>query len=535
MQPIEFINQHLLVMDDAYYYFQIARNWATLGWPTFDGSHAANGIQLLWGLLLYGIARITPDRMGLIRSVLALSALLNLAIGVALLNLGRRLLAIEVGALAALMWAGYMLSLSPTLLGMEYPLHVLIVVGLITMLWSAISRPVEEVSPSFMLLFGLVLTLNYWTRLDAGVLSMLVWLAVAARLLRSHPSRRGAWLNMVALSVLPAAGAIVYMAASYCLAGTLTPISGLVKSYYASQHFRQYGPLVALAGHGLWWVEVQLRAIVDTVFSPLGSDSVFGPLPMLAIAGVLAGSAWGARRIRRCRDIEPQPYRVMVFLALLLAFGAVHAAAVVITIGHFSHVTQHYYGWLFVVWCLWGAVVATMILLQLRKAPGIRRAVVFIGVVLFIAAYAWNARNTFLDVQSLSYENQRMRLADWINLNLPQDAKVGAWNAGALAYFADRQVVNLDGLVNDRSFLRDLREGRPIQEYLKQNEIEYLADVDVADLTFPYRASWNHSRFFRGTFPWETLDILHIEGGGYHPIFLLRLKESRIIHKGQFE
>jgi hypothetical protein len=256
---------------------------------------------------------------------------------------------------------------------------------------------------------------------------------------------------------------------------------------------------------------------------------------MLAIAGVLAGSAWGARRIRRCRDIEPQPYRVMVFLTLLLAFGAVHAAAVVITIGHFSHVTQHYYGWLFVVWCLWGAVVATMILLQLKKTPGIWRAVVFLGVVLFITAYARNARNTFLDVQSLSYENQRMRLADWISLNLPQDAKVGAWNAGALAYFADRQVVNLDGLVNDRSFLQDLRQGRPIQEYLKQNEIGYLADVDVADLTFPYRASWNHSRFFRATFPWETLDILHVEAGGYQPVFLLRFKESRIIHKGQFQ
>jgi hypothetical protein len=525
MQPIEFINQHLLLMDDAFYYFQIARNWAKLGWPTFDGSHAASGIQLLWGFLLYGLARITPDRVGFIRSVLVLSVLLNLAVGIALLNFGRRLLAIEVGAVAALIWAGYILNLWPTLLGMEYPLHILIVVGLIWMLWFALSRPAEQASPGFMLLLGLVLTLNFWARLDAGVLSLLVWLVMAARLLRRHPSRQRAWLNIAALSAIPAAGTIAYVATCYRLAGTPAPISGLVKSYYASQHFRQYGPLVAAAGHGLWWLEVQLRPIVDIVFSPLASSSVFGPLPMLVIAGVLAGSLWATRRIWRCRNTERQSHRAMIFLGLLLVFGAIHAAVVVMTIGHFSHVTQHYYGWQFVVWCLWGAILAATFLAQLR-APRVRTVVVLVGIVLFVSAYAWNARNTFLDVQPLSYQNQRMRLAEWINRDLPLDASVGAWNAGALAYFADRRVVNLDGLVNDRSFLQDLRQGRPIQGYLERNKIEYLADVDAADLTFPYRASWDHSRFFRGAFPWETLDVLHVEAGGDLPVFLVRLRKA---------
>jgi hypothetical protein len=525
MQPIEFINQHLLVMDDAYYYFQIARNWATLGWPTFDGSHAANGIQLLWGLLLYGLARITPDRVGLIRLGLALCALLNLAVGAALFNLGRRLLTIEAGALAVLIWVGYMLSLWPTLLGMEYSLHVLIVVGLITMFWSAISRPVEEVTPSFMLLFGLVLTLNYWTRLDAGVLSMLVWLVTVARLIGSRPSSRGAWLNIAALSALPATGVIAYVAVCYRLAGTPTPISGLVKSYYASQHFLQYGPLVALAGHAKWWVEVQLRSIVNIVFSPLGTYGLFRPASMVAIAGTLGASVWAVQHIRRCRCLEQQAHRAMMFLGLLLAFGAVHAAVVVITIGHFSHVSQHYYGWLFVVWCLWGATVAATLLAQLRE-PWMRSAVVLLGITFFITAYAWNARNTFVHTEPLSYQNQRMQLADWINRNLPLDARIGAWNAGALGYFADRQVFNLDGLVNDRGFLQDLREGRPIQEYLKQNHIEYLADVDVADLSFPYRATWDHSRFFRGVFAWETLDQVHVQPDGYAPILLLRLRKA---------
>jgi hypothetical protein len=38
--------------------------------------------------------------------------------------------------------------------------------------------------------------------------------------------------------------------------------------------------------------------------------------------------------------------------------------------------------------------------------------------------------------------------------NLPEQAVLGSWNAGALGYLSDRRVVNLDGLVNSWSFFR---------------------------------------------------------------------------------
>lgn len=62
-QPIEFLNQHVLLMDDAYYYFQVARNVSLKGWVTFDGVHATSGVQLLWTIVLSGVALLWNGRM----------------------------------------------------------------------------------------------------------------------------------------------------------------------------------------------------------------------------------------------------------------------------------------------------------------------------------------------------------------------------------------------------------------------------------------------------------------------------------------
>ena len=47
-RPVSHLNRYVLTTDDAYYYFQIARNLTRLGWATFGGIHATSGVQLLW-------------------------------------------------------------------------------------------------------------------------------------------------------------------------------------------------------------------------------------------------------------------------------------------------------------------------------------------------------------------------------------------------------------------------------------------------------------------------------------------------------
>jgi len=74
-QSVQFLNQQVIVLDDAYYYFQVARNFAAHAWATFDGIHATSGIQLLWGLILFGLALVFNERIALLHAALVLSAL----------------------------------------------------------------------------------------------------------------------------------------------------------------------------------------------------------------------------------------------------------------------------------------------------------------------------------------------------------------------------------------------------------------------------------------------------------------------------
>ena len=122
IQPIKFLLEHLFVMDDAFYYFQIAQNFVNDGWVTFDGIHSSSGIQLLWGLILFMAAKFVNGDVEFLRTILFLSVLLNTVAGIMLWRLGRKLYSIEVGDLATILWSGFMIGLAPTMMGMEYSL-----------------------------------------------------------------------------------------------------------------------------------------------------------------------------------------------------------------------------------------------------------------------------------------------------------------------------------------------------------------------------------------------------------------------------
>jgi hypothetical protein len=80
--------------------------------------------------------------------------------------------------------------------------------------------------------------------------------------------------------------------------------------------------------------------------------------------------------------------------------------------------------------------------------------------------------------------------ADWMNINLPQGARVGSFSAGLLSYFGRTYtVINLDGLANSPQFVNSELIGHllyvdglaptdPLRDYLRRENITYLANVD---------------------------------------------------------
>jgi len=66
------------------------------------------------------------------------------------------------------------------------------------------------------------------------------------------------------------------------------------------------------------------------------------------------------------------------------------------------------------------------------------------------------------------------RAATWARDNLPAHARVGAWNAGIIGYFSERQVVSLDGLVNTRRYFES--EQYDLCAYWDKTGITHLVD-----------------------------------------------------------
>ena len=67
-----------------------------------------------------------------------------------------------------------------------------------------------------------------------------------------------------------------------------------------------------------------------------------------------------------------------------------------------------------------------------------------------------------------------LRVVDWMAVHTPKGATVGVFNCGAIAYFSDRHVVNLDGKVNPVA-LDALRQGR-LAEFVDRVGIDYVID-----------------------------------------------------------
>lgn len=515
VQPVAFLNEHVLTVDDTYYYLEIARNLAWKGWATFDGLHRTSGVQLLWTAILVALARVVYDPLHFLRAMLLLCVGLNVAAGLMLRRLGRGVHSAPVGEIAALLWAVVMISSGTTLSGMEYSLHFAVILACLLALQRALSAP----DGRGLVAVSVLATVNYWTRLDSAVFSLLMLTGVSLRLAILRPA---GWRRSTAVVwVIPAAGAVAYVATCYALAGTPLPISGQVKAFYAGEHFAGHPWWLAAAGQASWWLRVQVQPVSTLLPSALGRApwSALLPLRAAAAAGVLVLMAW---ILVRARTWAPDR-RLAGFTLGLWLVSVVHVGLVVATVGHFSHVTTHYYGWLLVSWIF---MLALLVDLGLRTRAAAQRRVVAGVAAALVAVLQGVAVTGALGAPAdpTHLRNVRTELIAWIDTHLPAGAPIAAWNAGQLGYFLERPVVNVDGLVNDAGFLDSLRHHEPVARYLRRTGVEYIVDYNNNDLSMPYRATWDPARMFRGVIPMTEVEPLLTRTSGDLTLHVLRLK-----------
>ena len=490
--------EHVLVsdviVDDAIYFAAPARHLLDGHGFSFDKLEPTNGVQALWALVTIGLAALFEDRLLLLRAMALLSGLCWLgAAGVAFAVLRR---SCHSGAwVAAVGLAACGLSDRLAFQGMENGLHVLLSAGV---LWAGFGWVRAGFSRRWTLGLGLLLALFALSRTEGVLLGLMLGIGHVAGLYggeRTTAVRLRDALLLAVPGVLLVGGFLVF---SRLYFGLWTPISGEVKSFYESTHGRD-------TVHGPFWQNLgwHVKFVRDLAFAPITGEfrtllshglgwSAAGSwskrLLWILLAVGLVLSLWRGFALRRAWRGIP---------AVACVFG-LHAVVHLVLMGSLLPHYTEYGTWYFSteVLALWLGAGVLFAQLRSHRVPWLGR-LLCLGViaVVVVGVSAGQLRGLKEDPRTSRF----LEAGRWLERQLPAGETAGALSSGLVAWYAPSlHVVNLDGLMNTRSYLEDvLRPGR-LATYFAKKGITWFAD-------YQHLSGWKSGITWRGNLPRERL------------------------------
>jgi len=436
--------------DDAFYYFQIARNVAGGAGFTFDGLHVTSGFHPLWLMVQIPLFLLLPGDVLPLRAVLFLEAALVAATTVmvfrALLpRLGRG--PALVSALLLLVQPG-----APRILrgGMEAAL-VLWLLAVVWTQWLALRNDAQAPLRRWFWL-GAWCALFFLARLE-GAVAVPILAALAWPRLR-HDARRA-----LALLVPLALSAAVYLAWTRWTFGTWGPVSASVKAHLGGAAWTKLstGQQLTQLFYFPWGFEPHVQRLLRWV----GVTSLAPPLAgTLVMVALLAAVAWQRHRLLpRLREGG-----VAFVVATAVAMLIIDKVSVRLMVDWYRAPS------LLALALLGGVVVAA----HARLA---RAAVVALAIV----GLARVPQPLWYLGSSAASPPEGLLAAEWLRPRLQAGAVAGSWNSGLIGYFAGGRVVNLDGVANDAAFLREVVSGRDLDGYLERERVLFLVEGTNAE------------------------------------------------------
>jgi hypothetical protein len=491
--------------DDAFYYLRIAANLvAGRGW-TFDGLAPTNGFHPLYLLMVAPIVALSGDDLvlpihlsGVLLTAWAVGA------GVVLYALLRRVAGWMTATFGLLLWAVCPYFIVMSVNGLETVVAVFFVL-LVAHLYLSWLESDARPDPKRILAFGAVCGLGILARVDVILLLAAVLLHWLARS-RRQPGRAAS------VAGLAAAGAMVvwlpWGLVSHHATGHWLPTSGAASRQIAlsfgwlnmapiwpqlSEAARQFDPAhVPAAYHADVATKLGFVYLLESpLLAPIRANVPAGPWadldrylpyslfclkPPLAAALLLAGAiaALVVRRRARGRTHAAATAGDPTRAALRNLCGVY---LLLVAAGYTFYSPAHWYFNRYLVGPIalstaWGLVEAR----RFFSARPERRPAAAIAALAVVACQL---------VQWQFFTNVRWSavppagfLASWqgVGAKVDPQARLGAFQAGIYGYFGRRDVVNLDGKVNQDAFaaIGDKR----LHDYIHAQNVRYILDRD---------------------------------------------------------
>lgn len=446
-RPLSFLLTNILP-DDAFYYFEIARNVAHGFGSTFDGIHATNGYHPLWLLVLIGVY-ISSEAMHAgaefpIRIALLVSVVCNVATGMMLYHLLRRYTgAVVMSACALVVWTLNPFVLYETINGLETSLSLFFLLLFMTL----VTRFHEELSPKRLIAIGAVAGCMILARVDLVFyfIAVLVWIIATYGV---HASMKKVLTVGLSASVLVVPWLLWNVIGFGMLLTSASEGNAFVNRALTHQH--GVGGLFEIK-HMLYHLYNYSGGVLQTT----GMPTLF--LLLLGI-GISILLRFMSTMSLRWKDIPIEVALISGFALLFFADAGIRFTG---------------RSWYFISCNVFLAMLCAVVFPYITSHIGKYKNLVLASLLFFIIGFfAIGWRTTLQDQMRNQLTMYEATL--WGNMHLPKDAVLGAFNAGILGYFSTHTVVNLDGLVNNSALVA--LEHATLWEYMKQEKISYISD-----------------------------------------------------------
>ena len=482
-QDVPTLARNGFLYDDSFYAFKIAQNIAAGNGVTFDGIHTTSGFQPLYVFLLVPVYMISGGSLTLpIYIALSLLSVFTCLTAYLIYRIARRYVGETASILTAVIWAFCPIVIKQTANGLETALAGLMI-ALSVYYYLDKVRSADPPTPGRYLNLGLLLGLTVLTRVDGIFLVLVIFLDHLLILRR----RRMSSLPLGRLLLLPLGVLLCYgpwLAFTMILSGTPLQDSGSATRFLSLAYASYFGyGSESLAAKG-----PDLDFIWSHVIHSISTLKVIPPVHVLFRTidrvGALAGSETGFRVLGNVfglvllvgigfkavswRNDETKSRRSEVNFLLLFALLLLLSYSMYI-FGAFFFL--RYYYPVYMVACIYFAFLIQDIIDWLGSRTVPVRRLALTSVLVYTALFSYFSYSQAFRTHPIYpfYD-----IAQWVDANTGTDDKIGVFQCGAIAYFSDRQVINLDGKVNREAF--EALKNRTLVAYMQHEGIDVVLD-----------------------------------------------------------
>ncbi len=418
----------VVLRDDAYIYFVVARNLATGYGSTFDGTTPGNGYHPLWLWLITPLwqfaAGDTPVRLAL-----TVGSALNVACIPLIYQLGTRLSGRRAGLVAAVLFALTPSTIFISVNGMETSLVLFLSLATLCLLSAYTERPQYRSLFALGICSGLMLL----ARTD----SVFLFAGVVAYACYTSPRQ------MRIMSVLVTCG-----------------LAGLVVSPWLAWNVLRFGTMLQSSASAYPFALKQSGLYANPIAGLISAALIL----LVGHAAILCAVPLGIELRRSLRGLGRA-----AIIPLTIPCAAL--CALLIIHGSLRQNPQVYY------FALFPAVLPLSIgLLWSRRPVGDTRFRV--ATTLIVTLFLISAAMQLPGLVSGRYPFQMAELhaAAWTS-QTPADTKIGTFNAGIVAYYGSRPVVELGGVFSPSAY--EALRHHELAAYARREGVVYLADYDA--------------------------------------------------------